>query len=809
MDTIDGQSCTGMAGAGCGSSIDFEDMYTVSELYKILRFKIPKEIDVLKRIVRKVVSTPNCTSENLQIIIRDILEENKIDVKRSTGPKHSRVKRIDITQITRSNLLAVYRQMCVGNGAEFKYNHSIKDIFITKEMRSLSGELIVALFTSPIQKTSSGTYEFTCTYDCIMCPRPIIIDPTTGIKKKYPRSYPPNGPATRRADENGFDTLKQLLSRMWAYWIMGHDWDKLKIICLGGTWHSHNSEYLNNFVRDVYWVINNFEEIVDRIIKSAELGLSDEKIVLPPKKSKEEEIEFNRHLTTSIHISGFSIETRPDQISVKSLIQLRKHSVTMPQYGIEHIDDKLLRRINRRCKNRHNALAIMLTYAMCLKCDVHYMPDLPMYLTEEAQKRIDNLISKIPRNDPDYEDLVREVLETVKPEDISTETTVLKLDEEMFDYIINHGWGDEWKIYGTIASDYTPLAKWIEMGVYKPYFEDVDYSKLTPGEWESMSDKEKTKYKQTHNPYHHLMIKVLQQIPKYVRVVRINRDIPTEYIKGGNDAVNGRQYIEEDIIASGGKINEIRFREIKNKPLDPSRAILRLRPYWAYSEEPKFAIFQIFIEFCDPETETIYAFLRLGCQANIIPEFYKKQIDAEAPELTSDGCVFIRELKTYGKVTKVDTKTGNTQHIGFGTKLIQAAEYLAYHFLDARKMAVVAGAGVKEYYTNYGRRYAREFGISGDWHKYGYHDEGHYMTKYFPDSPKISRNLSAMLFPQLHEVCHTLNPFTKETSFPVEYLKKAVIVNSDVKRLNSFSKLFILMLMIIFFVIIFLTIFYL
>jgi hypothetical protein len=77
----------------------------------------------------------------------------------------------------------------------------------------------------------------------------------------------------------------------------------------------------------------------------------------------------------------------------------------------------------------------------------------------------------------------------------------------------------------------------------------------------------------------------------------------------------------------GRKIREMRYREVRDQNFDPSVAILKLRPYWIYGENPQFGCFQVMFEFCDPDTEALYGFLRLGCRPAIIPEFFQKQIE--------------------------------------------------------------------------------------------------------------------------------------------------------------------------------------
>ena len=78
------------------------------------------------------------------------------------------------------------------------------------------------------------------------------------------------------------------------------------------------------------------------------------------------------------------------------------------------------------------------------------------------------------------------------------------------------------------------------------------------------------------------------------------------------------------------------------------------------------------------------------------------------PELK--GAALIRELHTYGELTKIGDK-GNVQHQGLGQKLLKEAENIVQK-QKIKKIAVIAGVGVRKYYD-----------------KFGYKLEGTYMVK--------------------------------------------------------------------------------
>ncbi len=81
------------------------------------------------------------------------------------------------------------------------------------------------------------------------------------------------------------------------------------------------------------------------------------------------------------------------------------------------------------------------------------------------------------------------------------------------------------------------------------------------------------------------------------------------------------------------------------------------------------------------------------------------------PELKT--AALLRELHTYGQLVRVGAKSKDkkVQHEGFGKKLMREAEEIAKKN-GYKKMAVISGIGVREYYK-----------------KLGYEPEGTYMVK--------------------------------------------------------------------------------
>ena len=226
---------------------------------------------------------------------------------------------------------------------------------IGKKSRSLSGILEVAVMTKP--------GKFSCEYDCYYCPN----------QEGMPRSYVKEGPAARRAAQWNFDTIKQIKNRLTSYSINGHEIDKLEIIVIGGTWSSYSMEYREEFINEVYYAVNTFFDINPREM----LSLNDEKHI---------------NETAICKISGITIETRPDCITKEEIDSFNYFGVTRVQIGIQHPDDYILKKINRKCTVKEIKEGIKLLRDSGFKVLIHLMPNLPFSNPELDKKMFDTII---------------------------------------------------------------------------------------------------------------------------------------------------------------------------------------------------------------------------------------------------------------------------------------------------------------------------------------------------------------------------------------------------------------------------------
>jgi elongator complex protein 3 len=174
-------------------------------------------------------------------------------------------------------------------------------------------------------------------------------------------------------------------------------------------------------------------------------------------------------------------------------------------------------------------------------------------------------------------------------------------------------------------------------------------------------------------------------IPKWVRIMRIQRDIPSPMIQAGVKASNLRQLVHEKLKHKKTKCNCIRCREIKNER--PAEAKLLREDYDASGGK------EIFLSMEDTVNDKILGFLRL-----------RKPGKSFRPEI-DESTMGVRELHVYGPMVGIDKKPNKeTQHRGYGEQLMREAERIAKEEFDAKKLAVISGIGVREYYYKLGYR---------------------------------------------------------------------------------------------------------
>ena len=315
-----------------------------------------------------------------------------------------RIKKEFKINCSKINLINVYNDL----GLE---NYNFKTSLIKKIQKSQSGIVSITVLTSgtPEYTNKDGIRvkgTFSCLHKCSFCPDEKPSKDNNWIQQ--PKSYLYTEPAVLRANQNDFDAIKQMNSRISSLLKMGHIVDKIELLVLGGTWSEYPKEYQEEFITKLYYSANVYFDKIKR-----------------PIQTLEEEIELNE--IAKIHIIGLTLEMRSDSITINEIKRLRKFNCTRVQLGIQHTNNKILKMNNRGETVEITKKAIKLLKNNCYKIDVHLML---------------NLYGSSPELD---REMLNEILEN--PE--------LQIDQI--------------KIYPCAIVPFTKIKELYEEGIYKPY----------------------------------------------------------------------------------------------------------------------------------------------------------------------------------------------------------------------------------------------------------------------------------------------------------------------------------------------------
>jgi elongator complex protein 3 len=249
----------------------------------------------------------------------------------------------------------------------------------------------------------------------------------------------------------------------------------------------------------------------------------------------------------------------------------------------------------------------------------------------------------------------------------------LEKDEKMFEIVFHdERFKPDWiKIYPTVVVKGAKLYQIWKEGNYKPY-----------------SDEELIEF----------LIKIKTNLPRWVRIARIMRDIPAKKIEAGCKISNLRQKIQEIMKKRKLKCKCIRCREVREN-YNPGEKIYLFREDYDASEGK-----EIFLSFENKNRSKLFSFLRLRIPSQIFSG--KKHF---LPVL--ENSAIIREIKTLGELVPIGEKGFSPQHRGLGKKLIKEAEEIAKKEFKVKKVAVISGVGARDYWRKLNYRLKESYMI--------------------------------------------------------------------------------------------------
>ncbi len=580
---------------------------------------------------------------------------------------------ITLTKLKR-HLALKHQLKIIPSNVDVLLHADIKDIpllkkkLLTKPVRTISGVSPVAVMTAP-SKCPHGK--------CTFCPGGL-----NSLWGDVPQSYTGHEPATMRGIRNNYDSYLQVMNRLEQYVLLGHTFDKIEIIVMGGTFPAMPREYQEEFITGCFQAMNDFASLfcqnkrgttgqkqavcslhssppnfehaeipqttTPRAVEflafksNGEFNFIDFKefFKLPGDKNDVQRIKLIQHKlleikeknkttleeaqekneTAAVRCVALCIETKPDLGFLEQGNEMLRQGCTRVELGIESVYDDVLQEVHRGHTTEDSKKSIQILRDLGFKINFHYMPGLPLTDKERDIAGMKQLFA-----DADY-----------RPDMI--------------------------KFYPTMVASGTAL------------FQQWKQGKFTPLDTKEAAER---------------LVEIKKIVPEYCRIQRIQRDVPTKYWEAGVDLTNFRQYIHQNYDIH---CRCIRCREPKGKDIHWENAEINVTEYEA-SQGKEF-----FIAAEDAQNDLLIGFCRLRFPAQFL-----------RPEITSSSAL-IRELHVYGTAVAIGSE-GLVQHQGWGKKLIEKAEEISRQH-GKNKIVVISGVGVKEYYR-----------------KLGYEKEGVYVQK--------------------------------------------------------------------------------
>jgi len=470
----------------------------------------------------------------------------------------------------------------------------------------------------------------TCTY----CPG--------GPKSPFgdvPQAYTGREPATMRAIRNNYDPYLQVMNRLEHYIVLGQNPEKVELILMGGTFPSLDLSYQTDFIKYLFKAMNDFSKLFYNKKGNIDTKKFKKFFELPgdvadPDRAKKIYAKLAK-LKTKTTLEKEQNKNQDAKIKCVGLT-----IETRADYALEKHCNEMLRQGCTRIE-----MGIQSVYDKALKA------------TNRGHDVAKNIESMKIMKDFGFKINTHYMLGLPKTS-VKEDLAGLK---ELFS---NPAYKpDMLKIYPCMVMEGTALFKQYQNKQFKPMTTKVAAE---------------------------IIAEAKKFIPKYVRIMRVQRDIPTYMTEAGVDRTNLRQYVEKITTEKGIVCKCIRCREVGRAKKVGKHGINVMQ--YISSDGNEFFIA------AEDKYKNLFGFCRLRFPSQSLRK-----------EITHNSAL-IRELHVYGEATGIGKK-GKIQHKGIGKQLLKTAEQIAETYYKT-KIVIISGIGVRNYYK-----------------KLGYKLEGPYMTK--------------------------------------------------------------------------------
>lgn len=537
---------------------------------------------------------------------------------REKFPSKDEIARHKVVLCRKHNMKKIPTDIEILLNAEEKDLPYLRRFLSTKPVRTGSGVAVIAIMTAP-NRCPHGK----CTY----CP---------GGPNSYfgnvPQSYTGKEPATMRGIRNHYDAYLQVMNRLEQYIAIGQSPDKVELIIMGGTFPSYADAYQEEFVRDAFQAMNDFST---NFFRHESSGLED--------------LDIDKFKEFFLLPGDISNTERTKEVQRKLLELKEKNKKSLLDTQIENESAKI----------------------RCIGLTIETKPDWGLLkqgnmLLKLGCTRVELGIQTL------YENVLKETHRGHTLQDSIDSVRILR----------DLGF----KLNFHMMPGLPGVNKEKDINCYKELFENPDYrpdmlkiypTMVMPGTKLYLDFKQGKFEPLGTEDAADIIAEAMRFVPRYCRIMRVQRDIPTKYSISGVDKNNLRQIVESKINEKGFTQQDIRSREIgRKKILDP--VDFEIIQYDASNGK------EFFISLKDAN-DRLLGFVRMRFPSEPLREEF------------NDETAMIRELHVYGTAIAIGEDEGNSQHRGFGRKLMEKAEEIA-RTNKKNKLLVISGIGVRAYY---------------------------------------------------------------------------------------------------------------
>lgn len=525
---------------------------------------------------------------------------------------------------SRDQLVIGYRQLI--SAGVMSENKLVMDRIRMKPTRTLSGLATVTVLTKP----------FPCPGKCIFCPNDV----------RMPKSYLASEPGAQRAERNSFDPYLQTYNRLLALHNTGHNVEKVELIILGGTWSFYPRSYQIWFVKRCFDALNDFLKVDNReLVKAQNSFVEADRIPRIDEKGRA------RSYNEIVHAVS-----RGDSAKLLS----EGESADLSELSKAH-------KLNETAICRCVGLVIETRPDFLDEEEVTFTRSLGATKIQIGIQSLNDKVLGLNKRGHNAES-TKKAISLLRKAGFKIHAHWMpnlygatpEIDIEDFKKLWESDVApDELKLYPTSIIANTELFNLYKQGSYKPY---------------------------TQDELLHILKETMAMTPRYCRLTRVIRDIPSTDIVAGNKKTNFRQIAERVLEEEGRACKCIRCREVKSGMIYPENELsFKELKYMTTDTEEVF----LSVNTLD---DKLVGFLRLSLPKQKKSHFIPELIDS----------AIIREVHVYGKVTGIgDSSAGSPQHLGLGRRLLEKAEIIAKEN-GYEKISVISAIGTREYYKKNG-----------------------------------------------------------------------------------------------------------